>query len=228
MVSLVVIVLAGCDRVSDPWSDTPRVEDSDYTWANPPNCAPDAPGVSLPAAQHDSLPPLSVPIHPNLGDLWALVAEHVPGGWAGLHYSPAADGTYLVLSFVDTTHLSESLDSLAVYYPMYVPGHSYAPGHDYSFQRQYVRIRMVRWGWEQLYDWYRYLQLAGLPGGIARTDMFENHLDYGVFSAADHTALLQRLSQLAVPCWLAAVYIGGWGVTKSAQPPPAAPGIAGP
>ena len=224
--ALLVILLGGCDRVTDPWANEPRVEDSEAIWANPPNCAPDAPGVSLPAAQHDSLPPF-VPQPNRLEDGWRLVAPHVPGGWAGLHYAPAADGTYLDLYFVDTTRIAESLDSLAIYYPMYVPGHSYLLGHDYSFERDFVRIRTVRWSWEQLHDWYRYLLLAGPSAGVVRAAISfdaNNRLGFGVATAADRAVLLQRFSQLGVPCWLAQVYIGGWGGAKDAQPPPAATG----
>jgi hypothetical protein len=125
--------------------------------------------------------------------------------------------------FVDTTHISESLDSLAVYYPLYFPN------LHFSFQRDSVGIRTVRWSWEQLHDWYRYLFLAGPPVVRAafRYDA-SNRLTFGVATAVDRPILLQRFRQLGVPCWLAQVYIGGGSVLKDAQPPPAAPGIAGP
>lgn len=223
------LILVAC---SDPVWDTQTAENADAVWANPPNCAPDAPGVSLPTAQHDSLPPF-VPHLNRLEDVWQLVAVHVPGGWAGFAF-PESSSVIPTgqmpprpdILFVDTTHIAESLGSLAIYYPLYFPNLHFV------FQRDSVGIRVVRWSWVQLHDWYRYLVLAGPPNGVLRAAFsFDdgNRLSFGVATAADRTALLQRFSQLGVPCWLAQVYIGGGGGgVKVAQPPPAAPGVIAP
>jgi hypothetical protein len=162
--------------------------------------------VSLPAAQHDSLPPL-VPLSFYTNDEWQRIAQHVPGGWAGLYF----DGQHrLTVNFVDTTDLSSSLASLAPYFTRY------------SFARGSVLINVVRWDWIQLNDWYRYLELvAGLPDGVSFTDIQEvnNRLEFGAATPADRDVLLRRLDQLGVPCWLAAVTIEGYAVLKSARPP---------
>jgi len=154
-----------------------------------------------------------------------MVAEHVPGGWAGLYLEPVAGRNRLVLNFVDISHVSESLNALAVYYPTYLPG------THFSFARDSVRIRVVRWNWVQLNDWYRYVILvAGLPDGWTYSDINEvtNRLEFGAATPADRDLLLQRLSQLGAPCWLAAVSIQGYAVLKGAQPPLPASGVVAP
>ena len=201
-------------------SATDPAPDPSFVWANPPNCAPDAPAVSLPAAQHDSLPPL-VPLPFYTNDEWERIAQHVPGGWAGAYFEPVAGSNRLVLNFVDTTHLSMSLDSLAAYWS----------GQPLSFARDAVLIRVVRWDWVQLNDWYRYVTLVvGLPDGWTYSDIDEgkNRLEFGAATPADRDVLLQRLRQLGVPCWLAAVEVLGYAVPLTARPPSAGVEIVAP
>jgi hypothetical protein len=127
--------------------------------------------------------------------------------------------------FVDTTNIQVALDSLVVYYP----------GSHRSFARDSVVLRLVRWNWVQLDDWYRYFNLvAGLPDGVSFTDIQElnNRLEFGAPTAADRELLLQRFQQLGAPCWLAAVTVvplcDNGSCLKSVQPPPAASGIVAP
>ena len=179
-----------------------------FVWANQSSgCAGNSPALSLPAARRDSLPPL-IPYSFYTNDEWQRIAEHVPGGWAGMYY----DGAHrLTLNFVDTTALSRALDSLAAYWR----------GQPLSFARNAVQIRVVRWDWIKLNDWYRYITLvAGLPAGVSFTDIQEgnNRLEFGAATAGDRDVLLPRLSELNAPCWLVAVTIRGYAQPLSARP----------
>jgi hypothetical protein len=114
-----------------------------------------------------------------------------------------------------------SLDSLAAYWS----------GQPLSFARDAVLIRVVRWDWVQLNDWYRYVTLVvGLPDGWTYSDIDEgkNRLEFGAATPADRDVLLQRLRQLGVPCWLAAVEVLGYAVPLTARPPSAGVEIVAP
>jgi hypothetical protein len=216
-VSFGIGLLACSDPPSDPSSDG---SSAGFVWANAGSCSPNAPAVSLPTARHDSLPPL-VRLPAYTDDEWQRIAEHVPGGWAGAYLEPVAGVNRLWLNFVDTTHLSMSLDSLAAYWT----------GKPVSFDRDDVLIRVVRWNWVQLNDWYRYVTVVvGLPDGWTYSDIDEreNRLAFGAATPADRNVLLQRLRQLGAPCWLAAVEVRGYGVPKTARPPTTGVGIVAP
>jgi hypothetical protein len=122
--------------------------------------------------------------------------------------------------FVDTTNVLAALDSLAVYYA----------GLHRSFARDSVVLRLVRWNWVQLYEWSSYvLSVAGLEGWCtADIDEVTNRLEFGARTDGDRDALLGRLRQLGVPCWLAAVHVGGCAVFASARPPSGESGVVGP
>ena len=154
--------------------------------------------MSLSAARHDSLPALPNVGPQTLDDAWYRLAPHVPGGFAGIYLTPVNGRNTNVLMFVDTTNLVAALDSLVKYYPS---------GHR-SFARDSVVLRVVRWNWVQLYDWYRYVILvAGLPDVWTSTDIDEtqNRLAFGAATTTARDILLQRLRQLDAPCWLAMV-----------------------
>lgn len=223
LMSIVVILLACSDPVSDPSAGPvpDPAPDPSYVWANPPGCDSKASAVSLPAAQHDSLPSVHATGLLTIDELNYNVAQHVPGGWASYYLTPVNGRNTPVLMFVDTTNIVATLDSLVKYYPS---------GHR-SFARDSVVLRVVRWNWVQLYDWYRYISyLKGLPDGwtFSDVDELQNRLSFGANTAADRDALVQRLRELDVPCWLAAIRVTGPAVLKDAQPSPAASGIVGP
>lgn len=210
VVSFVAISLACSDPVSDP------AVDPSFAWANPPSCAADAPAVSLSAARHDSLPgyPAGSPL--TLDEAFYRAAQHTPGGFAGFYLVPVNGRNTNVVMFVDTTNVSAALDSLTKYYP----------GSHRSFARDSVVLRLVRWNWEQLYDWYRYItSVAGLPNAWFSTDIQEdsNRVRIGALATvANRDLLVQRLRQLDVPCWLAGVVIepgcGTGGCNKTSRP----------
>ncbi len=188
---------------SDPVSDANA--DPSFVWANPPGCDSAAPAVSLSAARRSSLPPVPQTGSLTIDDAWYNLSAFVPGGWAGMYLTPVNGRSTPVLMFVDTTHIADALDSLDAHYPWSHP----------SFARDSVVVRPVRWNWVQLHDWYRYILLvAGLPVGVSYTDIHEsnNRLQFGAPTAADRAVLLQRFSQLGVPCWLVASNIQGYAV----------------
>ena len=212
-VSLAVILLA----CSDPAPDT--APDPSFVWANPPSCDSNAAAVSLLAAQRDSMPGLR-PItagYRTIDELYYQLAERIPGGWAAWYKTPLNGRLTPVLMFVDTSDVLAALDSLAKYYR--------------SFSRDSIVLRQVRWDWVQLDDWYRYITwLHGLPDGETSSDIDEvtNRLEFGSVSEGRRQAILGRLRELHVPCWLAAVNIEGYAVLKGPQPPPAASGVVAP
>jgi hypothetical protein len=217
-VSLVVMI-ACSDPVSDPGSGpvSDPAPDPSYVWANPPGCDSNAPAVSLPAAQGDSMPAVRSTGFLTIDETNYNLAQHVPGGWANYYLTPVNGRNTPVLMFVDTTNVLAAIDSLVKYYPY---------GHR-SFARDSIVLRVVRWNWVQLYDWYRYISyFKGLPDGwtFSDVDEFENRLSFGGNTAADRDAVVQSLRQLDVPCWLAAVRIKGYAQLSNAQPPPAASG----
>ena len=145
--------------------------DDGFLWANHGSCSPKP--VSLSAARRDSLPayPLGLPL--NYDERFYRAAQHTPGGFAGFYLGDPVNGRQpTVLLFVDTTHVLADLDSLALYYP----------GSHPSFARDSVQLRLVRWNWVQLYEWYYYVLLvAGLPRGLTVTDIqeFNNRVEFG-------------------------------------------------
>ena len=173
-------------------------------WANPRSCRDNAPAVDLPAARRDSLPPAAPVI--DLDDAWERIARHVPGGFSGIYLQPVDGRNTLTINLVDTSNAAASLDSLRVYYPIY------QRGSHYSFARDSVLLRVVRWNWIQLNEWYRYvLVVAGLPDGLTMTDIdeVENRLYFGAESEAARDVVVRRMVDLNVPCWLAVVDVTG-------------------
>lgn len=214
IVSLPLLLLLACsDPASEPMSGptvTPGI-----VWANPPNCAPDAPAVSLSAERRDSVSFIS------LGDGDAVIARTVPGGWGGFYVTPVNGQNRSVVLLVDTTNLSAALDTLKRWYP------------HYSFARDSVVVRMVRWDVIQLNDWSKYLlvrrQLQNTLCG-SYFDVVANRLRFVVCSDAAREAVLQRMLEIDIPCWLVAVETTFPCIPnclKSNQPPPFASGVAG-
>jgi len=197
---------------SDPQSD-------DFVWANGAGCQAGSPALSLSAARHDSLPayPDSLPL--SLDEVFYRAALHTPGGFAGAYLEPVNGRNTTVLMFVNLTNARAALDSLTPYYPW-----SHA-----SLAPDSVRFRKVRWDWVQLYDWYRYLLIVAGVDGLSVTDIQEvnNRLEFGAATAEDRGRVLRRLSELGVPCWLAAVSVQGYAVLKDGHRPPTS-GIVGP
>ena len=194
------ISLACSDPAADPAADP------SFIWANPPGCDSNSATVSLPAAQRDSMPGLR-PItagYRTIDELYYQLSERMPGGWAAWYQTPLNGQLTPVLMFVDTTtDVQAALDSLAKYYR--------------SFSRDGILLRQVRWDWVQLDDWYRYISyFKGLPDGTTSSDIDEvtNRLEFSAVSEGRRQAILGRLREFHVPCWLAAVNIEGYVILK--------------
>ena len=181
-----VVTLLAC---SNPASERTVTLDPSFVWANPPGCDSAAPAVGLSAARRDSLPFYA------LNDGNTVIARTVPGGWGGFYVTPVNGQNRSVVLLVDTTNLSAALDTLKRWYP------------HYSFARDSVVVRMVRWDWILLAEWYGYFAHVGLPDvNFGDINEVTNRLEFGSGSAQGRqAAILQRLNDLHAPCWLAAV-----------------------
>jgi hypothetical protein len=198
LAGLAVALLSGCSDANDPGGagSNPAI------WANGTGqvCATNAPAVSLPPEQVATLPPIPPldQLQGVLGDeLWASFAQHIPGDWAGVLN---ANGK-LVLLFADTSKLTASLDSVAIYGPSF--------GIHLPASRDLLEIVQTRWSWIQLFQWYQYLNnqsILAQPGATSSDiDEATNRLRYSGDTRAARDRILARLAALHVPCWLAAV-----------------------
>jgi hypothetical protein len=198
LAGLAVALLSGCSDANGPGGagSNPAI------WANGTGqaCATSAPAASLPpdlVATLPPIPPLDQLQHVLGDELWASFAQHIPGGWAGFLN---ANGK-LVLLFADTTNLTESLDSVAIYGPSF--------GIHLPASRDLVEIRQTRWSWIQLYQWYEYLNnqsILAQPGATSGDiDEAMNRLHYSGATRSARNAILAKLAAMHVPCWLAAV-----------------------
>jgi hypothetical protein len=66
--------------------------------------------------------------------------------------TPVNGRNRFVVLLVDTTYLSAALDTLKRWYPQR------------SLARDSVVVRVVRWDWILLAEWYGYFHHVGLPG----------------------------------------------------------------
>jgi hypothetical protein len=149
-------------------------------------------------------------------DGWEIIERHVGGGFAGWYFDANHRFT---LSFVDTTDLANSLGSLADYWTRT------------SLVRDSVLINVVRWDWMQLRDWNHYLLVNQKLQNIAEGQVdleTNNRVHLFVTSDAARATILQRLSEIAVPCWLVVVETTlpcpNNNCTKGAQPSPTTTG----
>jgi hypothetical protein len=188
IISVVVILIACSDPASERTVTPDPPLDPTYVWANPPGCDSAAPAVALSAARRDSLPFYA------LNDGNTVISRTVPGGWGGYYMTPVNGRNRFVVLLVDTTHLSAALDTLKRWYP------------ERSLARDSVVVRVVRWDWILLAEWYGYFHHVGLLDvNFGDINEVTNRLEFGSGSAQGRQATLQRLNDLHAPCWLAAV-----------------------
>lgn len=155
-------------------------------------CPRSARAFSLPKVRADSLPPDADSA--NQDGRWARIARRVPGGWGGGMF---LDQGVPTMYLVDLSKRSEAIAALNT------DGSDGYPGGANP------RFRKGRWSYDQLYDWYRYLNLRLSIPEISGTDIDEakNRLAYGVASEAGIRAFEARLVELQVPCFLVAVQL---------------------
>jgi hypothetical protein len=178
---LTVLAALGC---ADPAPDDQR-----FVWAQSVSCRTDAAAVPLPGALRDSVTPVQAVL--DAEDVRAYVARVTPGGWGGFRYS----GESLTLLMVDPSQVSVLLDTL----------------HFYGIQRpadpRNLRVEQVRWDFYHLDEWLRYLRVTfspayGFPGVVSPT---ANRIEVTAQTIHERDALVNRLIELDVPCWLVAV-----------------------
>lgn len=183
-----VAVLGGCG--DDPAGVTPRFGEDAVWLPLDAVCSPDSPAYSLPLERRDSLPPAE-PQSPN-GRL-AEIARVVPGGFGGFF---SLDGEP-VLYLVDPTQSEAAIAALDTILDADLEG---------------VRVVKARWDSEQLYDWYRYLDLHVWEGGgvsMSVIDALDNRLFYGVVHDSVLPLVSDRVAALDVPCFLVASSVTG-------------------
>lgn len=181
-----IAVAAGCGTPSAPSTDPA----SEPRWAALGKaCADDAPAPSLSAEAREALAPRS-----QEGDVnarWAALASRVPGGWGGFFLEDGVPTIYLT-----NPALKES--AIAVLATEGFPLSSSA------------HVKLGRWDFAQLYDWYRYLAPhTSAVDGLSFSDIQEarNRIEYGVVDEAARVRLEQTLAALDLPCFLVAIEI---------------------
>ena len=152
------------------------------------------PAVSLDPSLAASLPARDGNMRPD--DQWADLANQVPGGFAGILY---VDGKP-VLMLTDVSKSEAAKKALAPSFP--------------GFDISRAEVRQARWNFAQLVDWYNYLAVRSAvwrtPGFTSGDkDEATNRISYGVVDAAARDSLLQKLSEMNLPCDLISVRITG-------------------
>jgi hypothetical protein len=146
------------------------------------NCT--GPATSLPAHLAAKLAPRTGAMHPD--DQWADLAEHVPGGFAGILYRAGKP----VLRLTDTTQAEAAKRALVGVHP--------------SFPIGDATVEASRWNFAQLVNWYNYLmQHTPLWSiGVTSGDKSEgdNRIKYGVADSASLRRVRDLLISLPIPC----------------------------
>lgn len=154
----------------------------------------EGPATSLPAELAATLEPRPAPTTQD--DHWANIAREVPGGFAGVLYD---DGQPVLM----LTRPEEAQEAKAALASRFSPG---------FFDVAQAEVRLARWDFAQLSDWYAYLGKQGLwrPENGLRSgdkDEAENRIVYGVVDAAARARVANELEALGVPCDLVLVEI---------------------
>jgi hypothetical protein len=156
------------------------------------DCA--GPATSLPAELAATLEPRPEPRTQD--EQWADIARQVPGGFAGVLY----DNGQPVLMLTRPEEAQEAKAALASHF-----------SPDF-FDVARAEVRVARWDFAQLADWYAYLGTQGIwrpENGVHSGDKNEavNRIVYGVLDAAAKARVAGELDALGVPCDLVLVKI---------------------
>lgn len=156
-----------------------------------PDC--DGPATSLDPNIAITLLPRSPMMQPD--NNWALLAETLPGGFAGVFYDKGKP----VLMLTD---------------PSQAPAAKAALLHALSgFDVAGAEVRQARWDFAQLVNWFDYLVRTPIwrTPGMTSGDKDEvlNRIRYGVVDAAARERLLEALASAELPCDLIVVEITG-------------------
>lgn len=128
-------------------------------------------------------------------DQWAEIARQIPGGWGGFFVRDGEPTIYLV----DPDREDDAVAAL----------YEFGVGLP-LFDIRTSQILKGRWDFEQLYDWYRYInaRVWGPVDGLVMSaiDVSANRLRYGVQESGRDT-LESVLTAMELPCDLALVEI---------------------
>jgi hypothetical protein len=190
--SVVLAILAACSAPAGP--ETPGDgQASQARWADlGRDCPANTAAPSLSAAARDSLPSPGW----DLNAQWAAIALRAPGGWGGYFIDDGVPTIYLL-------DPSQAQSAAAFLRTEGIP----VPSS--------VAARQGRWGFAQLFDWYRYLnRYIWTVEGVSSSDIQEarNRLEYGVIDEPTRVRVEQVLSVLDIPCFLVALEIRGYAV----------------
>jgi hypothetical protein len=125
----------------------------------------------------------------------ADLAPKIPGGWGGLASLEQGGGVGIYLT--DTTQRNAALAALVAAGVQYISNSTKAV--------------KGRWTYEQLYDWFRYINSHLHHVGVNSwaLDEWRNRLYYGTLDEAAAAELNRQLTALNVPCFLVAVEVVG-------------------
>jgi hypothetical protein len=145
--------------------------------------------TSLPDSLARLLPPRTGRMVPD--DRWADLATIVPGGFAGVFYDSAHTP---ILMLTDTAQSSAAKQALA---------------GKLGFPLQQSTVRLARWNFAQLVDWFNYVfPRLGVPV-TADKDESLNRIRFSVTSVELRDRVVGALARFPLPCDLIVVDLNG-------------------
>ena len=179
----VALALCACSAASP--TSTPKNPPRASTELRVADC--DGPPLSLPANLRATLAPRTGEMVPD--DHWADLAEHIPGGFAGVLYS---DGKPVLM--LTRPEQSAAAKSALATDPTLK-----------GFDIGHAEVRKARWDFAQLVDWYNYLvgrtsvwNTPGMVGGDKNEGT--NRIYFGIETEAGRQELKRKLLAVNVPC----------------------------
>jgi hypothetical protein len=188
---LFIAALAGCRHKAPYVEPPPR-----WRWADVGKvCTDKSPSYPLPDSLRDTSAHPFRWAHGNDYEDKANLTRDIPGGFGGIGHREVHPRTLVYL--LDTTKLADAIPALVA--------KGLLPANPV------VAAAQARFSYQQLYDWFRYIQMHIRGVGIAGWTLDErrNRIFYMLADEAAAVNLGKRLAEMNAPCFLVAVEVTG-------------------
>jgi hypothetical protein len=186
-----IAALAGCRHKAPYVEPPPR-----WRWADVGKvCTDESPSYPLPDSLRDTSAHPFRWAHGNDYEDKANLTRDIPGGFGGIGHREVHPRTLVYL--LDTTKLADAIPALVA--------KGLLPPNPL------VAAAQARFSYQQLYDWFRYIQMHIRGVGIAGWTLDErrNRIFYMLADEAAAVNLGKRLAEMNAPCFLVAVEVTG-------------------
>ena len=186
-----IAALAGCRHKAPYIEPPPR-----WRWADVGKvCTDESPSYPLPDSLRDTSAHPFRWAHGNDYEDKANLTRDIPGGFGGIGHREVHPRTLVYL--LDTTRLAAAIPALIA--------KGLLPPNPL------VAAAQARFSYQQLYDWFRYIQMHIRGVGIAGWTLDErrNRIFYMLADEAAAVNLGKRLAEMNAPCFLVAVEVTG-------------------